>query len=219
MILDNILRTLNKYMADIFDMFGGESKEYMNAMKQVKEALPESVLEDTVREGLDYKGASPTEPVKFSRSKSAQSELENFKEDLRQLREQQKETGTARRQAKKYIEDAEARGLEADDIDIREEAKHLYEFDNSTNDWYDDVMEDEDIPDEWKEEIRDKYSDLNEDYEDANFRDELEVMVKVAKRYSKAVKKRRRPEEEAPSEEPVSDVGYKIEDDFGGIDI
>lgn len=218
MILDNILRTLNKYMADIFDMFGGESKEYMNAMKQVKEALPESVLEDTVREGLDYKGASPTEPVKFARGKAAQAELENFKEDLRQLRELQKETGTARRQAKKYIEDAEARGLEADDIDIREEARHLYEFDNSTNDWYDEIMEDEDIPDDWKEEIRDKYSDLNEHYEDANFRDELEVMVRVAQRYSKSKKKRRQLEEE-PSDEPVSDVGYKIEDDFGGIDI
>lgn len=218
MILDNILRTLNKYMADIFDMFGGESKEYMNAMKQVKEALPESVLEDTVREGLDYKGASPTEPVKFSRGKAAQAELENFKEDLRQLRELQKETGTARRQAKKYIEDAEARGLEADDIDIREEARHLYEFDNSTNDWYDEIMEDEDIPDDWKEEIRDKYSDLNEDYEDANFRDELEVMVKVAQRYSKSRKKRRQLEEPS-ADEPVSDVGYKIEDDFGGIDI
>lgn len=218
MILDNILRTLNKYMADIFDMFGGESKEYMNAMKQVKEALPESVLEDTVREGLDYKGASPTEPVKFSRSKATQAELENFKEDLRQLRELQKETGTARRQAKKYIEDAEARGLEADDIDIREEARHLYEFDNSTNDWYDEIMEDEDIPDDWKEEIRDKYSDLNEDYEDANFRDELEVMVRVAQRYSKSKKKRRQLEEPS-ADEPVSDVGYKIEDDFGGIDI
>ena len=218
MILDNILRTLNKYMADIFDMFGGESKEYMNAMKQVKEALPESVLEDTVKEGLDYKGASPTEPVKFARGKAVQAELENFKEDLRQLRELQKETGTARRQAKKYIEDAEARGLEADDIDIREEARHLYEFDNSTNDWYDDIMEDEDIPDDWKEEIRDKYSDLNEDYEDANFRDELEVMVKVAKRYSKSKKKRRQLEEPS-ADEPVSDVGYKIEDDFGGIDI
>lgn len=218
MILDNILRTLNKYMADIFDMFGGESKEYMNAMKQVKEALPESVLEDTVKEGLDYKGASPTEPVKFSRSKATQAELENFKEDLRQLRELQKETGTARRQAKKYIEDAEARGLEADDIDIREEARHLYEFDNSTNDWYDEIMEDEDIPDDWKEEIRDKYSDLNEDYEDANFRDELEVMVRVAQRYSKSKKKRRQLEEPS-ADEPVSDVGYKIEDDFGGIDI
>lgn len=218
MILDNILRTLNKYMADIFDMFGGESKEYMNAMKQVKEALPESVLEDTVKEGLDYKGASPTEPVKFARGKAAQAELENFKEDLRQLRELQKETGTARRQAKKYIEDAEARGLEADDIDIREEARHLYEFDNSTNDWYDEIMEDEDIPDDWKEEIRDKYSDLNEDYEDANFRDELEVMVRVAQRYSKSKKKRRQLEEPS-ADEPVSDVGYKIEDDFGGIDI
>ena len=218
MNIDNLLRTLNQYMDDIFETFGGQSKEYMKALMQVKEALPESVLDDVVRQGLDYSGDAPDEPLKFSRSKSSRSELEEFSEDLRQLRAEQRESGTARKQAKKYIEDAEARGIDPSEINIKEEAQHQYEFDNSTNDWYEDVMNDEDIPDDWKEEIRDKYSTLNEDYEDANFRDELEIMVKIAKRKAKAARKHRGNEDAAETDLP-SGVGYKIDDDFGGTGI
>lgn len=218
MDIDNLLRTLNQYMDDIFETFGGQSKEYMNALKQVKEALPESVLDDVVRQGLDYSGDAPEEPLKFSRSKSSRSELEEFSEDLRQLRAEQRESGTARKQAKKYIEDAEARGIDPGEIDVKEEAQHQYEFDNSTNDWYEDIMADEDIPDDWKEEIRDKYSTLNEDYEDANFRDELEIMVKIAKRKGEAARKHRGNEAADETDLP-SGVGYKIDDDFGGTGI
>ena len=221
MIIDNILRTLNKYMEDVFDTFGGQSKEYMKALKQVKESLPEPVLEDVARQGLDYSGDSPEEPLQLSRSKSAKNELDSFKEDLRQLRELQKETGTAKRQARKYIDDAKDRGIDVKNKDeyIREEAQHQYDFDNSTNDWYEDVMSDDDIPDEWKEEIRDKYSDLNEDYDDANFRDELEIMVKIAQRKAKAARKRKKNDPEPEPETPPSGIGYSIDDDFGGLDI
>lgn len=221
MNIDNILRSLNKYLNDIYDTFGGKSKEYMRAMKQVKEALPEPVLEDTARQGLDYSGDAPEEPLQISRSKASKNELEAFGEDLRQLRELQKDTGTARRQAKKYIDDAKDRGLEIDDEDlqqyIKDEAQHQYDFDNSTNDWYEDVMSDDDIPDDWKEEIRDMYSNLNEDYDDANFRDELEIMVKIAQRKAKAARKHNKSEPEEPA--APSGIGYSIDDDFGGLDI
>jgi len=219
-MIDNILRTLNKYMSDIFDTFGGQSKEYMKALKQVKESLPEPVLEDVARQGLDYSGDAPDEPLQLSRSKQAKNELKEFSEDLRQLRKLQRDTGTAKRQARKYIEDAEDRGIDIKDKDeyIREEAQHQYDFDNSTNDWYEDVMSDDDIPDDWKEEIRDKYSDLNEDYDDANFRDELEIMVKIAQRRAKAARKHKKSEPEEPSD-PPSGIGYSIDDDFGGLDV
>lgn len=174
MNIDNILRTANKYMKDIFDTFGGSSKEYMNALKQVKENLPESVLEDTARQGLHYEGAAPDEPLQFSRGKASKAELESFKSDLQELRKEQKEAGTARKQSEKYYEDAQARGLEKEDIDIKEEAEKLFEFDNSTNDWYDAIMSNDNISDDEKEEIRDLYSDLFENYEDAAFRDRLE---------------------------------------------
>lgn len=218
MNLDNLLRSLNKYLVDIFDTFGGQSKEYMNAMKQVKEALPEKVLQDTARQGLDYEGDAPDEPLQLSRGKASRDELEVFKEDLQQLRNTQKDTGTARRQSRKYIDDAEARNIEIKDKAeyIRNEAQHLYDFDNSTNDWYDDVMADEDIPDTWKEKIRDKYSTLNEDYDDANFRYELERMVRIAKRRGEVRRKHRKNNPEPEPETPPSGVGYAIEDDFGG---
>ena len=60
MILDNILRTMNEYIKDIFDTFGGQSDEYMRAMRQVKENLPDEVLTKTVRTGLHYAGDTPT---------------------------------------------------------------------------------------------------------------------------------------------------------------
>lgn len=174
MNLDNILRSTNKYLKDTFDTFGGRSKEYMNAVKQVKENLPESVLEDVARQGLHYDGDSPDEPLQLSRSKAAQSELTNFQSDLQELRKEQKTAGTARKQSQKYYEDAEARGIDPNDINIKEEAEKLYDFDSSTNDWYDAIMSNENISDDEKEEIRDLYSDLFENYEDAEFRDRLE---------------------------------------------
>ena len=211
-------------MTDIFETFGGQSKEYMTAMKQVREALPERVLEDTVRQGLDYEGDAPEEPLQLSRSRAAKDELEVFAEDLRQLRAKQKDTGTARKQAKKYIEDAEARNIKIKDKAeyIRTEAQHKYDFDNSTNDWYDEVMAHDYISDDWKEKIRDKYSQLHDEYEDAVFRDELERMVKVALRRGE-VRKRyaERHAEPEPEPEPAapSGVGYAVDDDFGGIDL
>lgn len=220
MNLDNLLRSLNKYLVDIFDTFGGQSKEYMNAMKQVKEALPEKVLQDTARQGLDYEGDAPEEPLQLSRGKASRDELEVFKEDLQQLRNTQKDTGTARRQSQKYIDDAEARNIKIKDKAeyIRTEAQHKYDFDNSTNDWYDEVMAHDYISDDWKEKIRDKYSQLHDDYEDAVFRDELERMVKVALRRGEVRKRyaERHAEPEPEPETPPSGVGYAIEDDFGG---
>lgn len=216
MNLDSILRSTNQYMNDIFNTFGGESKEYMNALKQVKEALPETVLNDTARQGLDYEGAAPDKPLQLSRSKSSKEELSHFGSDLQELRELQKETGTARKLTKPYIEDAKARGKDPSEIDVKEEAFKKYDFDNHTNDWYDDVMADPDIPDDVKEEIRDKYSQLHDNYEDANFRDELERMVRDAQSDAEALRESRQAEEEPAA---PSDVGYNVDDDFGGIQL
>ena len=212
MILDSILRAMNQYMKDIFTAFGGESKEYMSALKGMKENLPAEVLEQTARKGLDYEGNAPTEPLQLSRGKAAQNVLENFGSDLQQIRKEQKEAGTVRKQSEKYYEDAENRGISPEDVDIQEEAKKLYDFDNSTNDWYDAIMSDPDITDDEKEEIRDLYSDLFENYEDAAFRDRLEDKAREILREADA----RREEGISADISPVSDVGYDPSDDFGG---
>lgn len=211
MILDNILRSLNQYMKDMFTTFGGESKEYMTALKDVKENLPEEVLQQTARKGLDFEGDAPTEPLQLSRGKQAKNVLENFETDLQEIRKDQKEQGTARKQTEKYREDAENRGIDPDTIDIQEEAKKLYDFDHSTNDWYEAIMTDPDITDDEKEEIRDLYSDLFENYEDAAFRDRLE---KAARDILRAADERR--SDNSAYISPVDDIGYDPSDDFGG---
>lgn len=212
MILDNILRSLNQYMKDIFNVFGGESKEYMNALKDVKENLPQEVLERTARQGLDYEGDAPTEPLQLSRGKDAKNVLDNFGSDLKQIRDDQKKMGTVRSQSQKYYEDAENRGISTDEIDIQDEAKKLYDFDNSTNDWYDAIMSDPDITDEEKEEIRDLYSDLFENYEDASFRDQLEDRAREILREADL----RREEGNIDISPVTPDIGYDPSDDFGG---
>ncbi|MBO4523541.1 MAG: hypothetical protein J5723_02560 [Ruminococcus sp.] len=211
MILDNILRSLNQYMKDMFTTFGGESKEYMTALKDVKENLPEEVLQQTARKGLDFEGDAPTEPLQLSRGKEAKNVLENFESDLQVIRKDQKEQGTARKQTEKYREDAENRGIDPETIDIQEEAKKLYDFDHSTNDWYEAIMADPDITDDEKEEIRDLYSDLFENYEDAAFRDRLE---EAARDILRAADERRSDHDQYIP--PVDDIGYDPSDDFGG---
>lgn len=211
MILDNILRSLNQYMKDMFTTFGGESKEYMTALKDVKENLPEEVLQQTARKGLDFEGDAPTEPLQLSRGKEAKNILDNFGADLQEIRKDQKEQGTARKQTEKYREDAENRGIDPDTIDIQEEAKKLYDFDHSTNDWYEAIMADPDISDDEKEEIRDLYSDLFENYEDAAFRDRLE---EAARDILRAADERR--SADSADIPPVPDIGYDPSDDFGG---
>lgn len=213
MILDNILRSLNQYMKDMFTTFGGESKEYMTALKTVKENLNDELLEKTARKGLDFEGDAPTEPLQLSRGKEAKNILENFESDLLKIRKDQKDQGTARKQTEKYREDAENRGIDPDSIDIKEEAQALYEFDNSTNDWYDEVMGSPYVTDEEKEEIRDIYSDLFENYEDATFRDMLENRVREILREAE---KRKNAAQTDAYISPVDDIGYDPSDDFGG---
>lgn len=211
MILDNILRSLNQYMKDMFTTFGGESKEYMTALKDVKENLPEEVLQQTARKGLDFEGDAPTEPLQLSRGKEAKNVLENFESDLQEIRKDQKDQGTARKQTEKYREDAANRGIDPETIDIQEEAKKLYDFDHSTNDWYEAIMSDPDITDDEKEEIRDLYSDLFENYEDAAFRDRLE---EAARDILRAADERR--SDDSAYISPLDDIGYDPSDDFGG---
>ena len=43
--LDNILRTMNEYIADIFNMYGGQSQEYTTALRQVRENISDEVLQ------------------------------------------------------------------------------------------------------------------------------------------------------------------------------
>lgn len=179
MNIDNILRTMNEYLSDMFNMFGGESMEYSTAVRQVRENISDDVLSQVARTGADYESDSPTEPLQFSRGKAAQNILSNFQTDLAQLRKEQREQGTAKVQAQRYYTEQK---LDAPDapVDIKQiekQAKARYNFNNNVNDWYDEIMESELISEEEKEEVRDKYSMITTNYSDPDFRDDIRNTV------------------------------------------
>lgn len=183
--LDNTLRTMNEYLKDMFDTFGGASQEYSTALQQVKAALPDNVLNQTTRQGLHYAGAEPTQPLQFARGKQSQSVLQNFSADLDKLRQEQRATGTAKVQQQVYIrEEKIEKGKDYKGTSketIKQRANERYDFNNNVNDWYEDIDKSVDLTKAEKDEIKDKYRDIRSDYDDPTFRRGLRDMVQQAK--------------------------------------
>lgn len=180
MILDNILRTMNEYIKDMFDTFGGQSDEYMRTLRQVRENLPESVLQQTTRQGLNYVADRPAEPLQFSRGKKSQEILQNFETDLSNLRKEQRETGTAAVQAQPYYLEqqieAQEKGQPANVSKklIKEQAEDRYYFNSNVNDWYDEINNAEVLTELEKQDIKADYSNLNENYWEVGARSNLQ---------------------------------------------
>lgn len=180
MILDNILRTMNEYIKDIFDTFGGQSDEYMRTLRQVRENLPDSVLQQTTRQGLNYVADRPTEPLQFSRGKKSQEILQNFETDLSNLRQEQRETGTAAVQAQPYYLEqqieAQEKGqpLNVSKKLIKEQAEDRYYFNSNVNDWYDEINNAEELTELEKQDIKADYSNLSENYWEVGARSSLQ---------------------------------------------
>ena len=184
MILDNILRTMNEYIKDMFDTFGGQSDEYMRTLRQVRENIPDSVLQQTTRQGLNYVADRPTEPLQFSRGKKSQEILQNFETDLSNLRKEQRETGTAAVQAQPYYLEqqieAQEKGQPANVSKklIKEQAEDRYYFNSNVNDWYDEINNAEELTELEKQDIKADYSNLNENYWEVGARSSLQEKAK-----------------------------------------
>ena len=195
MILDNLLRTINTYMSEMFTTFGGASQEYMHAVRQIREAMPDEVLKKTIRQGLNYVGASPTEPMQFSRGKAALDILENFSTDISQLRKEQRETGTAKTQAQKYYDEQKLINPDKP-VSIEELKRQVDErtyFNNNVNDWYKAIDNSVILSEDEKQSIKYgavSYQDLHENYWDANYRHDLQerakALIEKAKQRTKA---------------------------------
>ena len=192
MILDNILRTMNEYIKDIFDTFGGRSDEYMRAVRQVKETIPDNVLEQTVKQGLHYVADSPTQPLQFSRGKKSQEILNNFQTEVADLRAQQRETGTAAVQAQPYYIEQQ---IESPDTPVtrerlKQQSADRYYFDSNVNDWYKQIDTAGELTETEKTDIKDNYyANLNENYWNAKSRDDLQrkaedLIAKIKQRRS-----------------------------------
>lgn len=210
MNLDNILRTMNEYLSDMFDMFGGESMEYSTAVRQVRENISDDVLSQIVRSGADYESDSPTEPLQFSRGKAAQNILSNFQTDLSQLRKEQREAGTAKVQAQRYYTEQKLDDPDKD-VDIKQlkqQAAARYDFNNNVNDWYDDIVNSQELTEAEIDDIKEEYSTLNTDYSDPDKRDT--IRSKTQKLLDKIEKKRKSKDENTEPPAPVQGVGADL---------
>lgn len=199
--VDNLLRTVNEYMTDMFDTFGGQSTEYMNALQQYRDILPEAALDLYARQGNDYPGDTPDAPLLLSRGKASQNAFEALKTDLEALRAAQRQSGTALVQAQKYLNEPdkppEPDGKKPPKLQpktreyIRQRARENYELSNNLNDWYTTIMESEDITEPEKIMIKSYYSEINARYYDNEYMDEVKRKVMpLLERIERAKKKR-----------------------------
>lgn len=210
MNLDNILRTMNEYLSDMFNLFGGESMEYSAAVKQVRDNLSDDVISQVARKGADYESDSPTEPLQFSRGKAAQNILSNFQTDLAQLRKEQREQGTAKVQAQRYYTEQKLDVPDApvDIKQLKEQAAARYDFNNNVNDWYDDIVNSAELSDAEKDDIREEYSTLNTDYSDPDKRNT--VRSKTQKLLDKIEKSRKNKDTNTEPNAPILGVGADL---------
>lgn len=167
MNIKSAISAINKHLKDTFDLFGGQSEEYANALRQVRDNLPDEVLQQTQRQGLNYAYDVPSKPLQISGGKQAQNILSNFQNDLQQIRAEQKETGSALMQAQKYIDELKAKGKQFSRQAIKEQASGIYNFRNNVNDWYADIDKSSVLSEEEKSALKADYSELNgaDDYE------------------------------------------------------
>lgn len=199
--VDNLLRTVNEYMTDMFDTFGGQSTEYMTALQQYRDLLPEAALDLYARQGNDYPGDTPDVPLLLSRGKASQNAFEALKTDLEALRAAQRQSGTALVQAQKYLNEPD-KPPEPDEKKppklqpktreyIRQRARENYELSNNLNDWYTTIMESEDITEPEKIMIKSYYSEINARYYDSEYMEEVKrAVIPLLERIERAKKKR-----------------------------
>lgn len=192
MNIDSALRMINKHLKDVFDMFGGQSEEYMNALNQARQNIPQEVLNQTARSGNNYAYDMPTEPLQISRSKNAKEIYNNFANDLQQLRNEQKASGTAKMQTQKYIQELQERGIKPTLQNVRQQANELYNFRNNNNDWYADLTKSPYLTEEEISDIKSDYSELNgaDDFEYARLRKSIrDKKNKYEKKIQQEIKK------------------------------
>lgn len=175
MKIKSVISAINKHLTDVFNLFGGRSEEYMNALKQVRDNLPDNVLQQTQTQGLNYAYDTPREALKLSAGKKSQEILQNFEADLIKVRQEQKESGSAIVQAQKYIDDLAKDGLQFSRQRIKEKASGLYDFRNNVNDWYKDVDK-SNLSEAEKSNFKEAYSELNgaDPYEYAVLRQKID---------------------------------------------
>lgn len=141
--IDNMLRSINKHLNDVFTIFGGNSVEYEEAQKDVFTKL--STLTQIKKPEYDENNKM-TKPMQISRSRNAIAEikLKEMENTVKDVREEQKKTGSAKMQAQKYIKKMQAQNIAPTIQNIRVYAKKLHRQEFA--DMYNAVTNSENIP-------------------------------------------------------------------------
>lgn len=141
--IDNMLRSINQHLKDVFTVFGGKSTEYEKAQNEVFTTL--STL--TQMKKPEYNGnGDMISPLQLSRSRNAISEimLKEMQDTVKDVREQQKKEGSAKQQVQKYIKKLQEQNITPSLQNIRRYSKKLHRQDFA--DIYNVVTNSENIP-------------------------------------------------------------------------
>lgn len=142
--IDNMLRSINQHLKDVFTVFGGNSAEYEQAQNSVFQTL--STLTQMKKPEYNDNNVM-TSPLQILRSRNAIAEimLKDLQDTVKDVREQQKKEGSAKTQAQKYIKKLQEKNITPSVQNIRVYAKKLHS--QAFNDTYKAIMESEKIPD------------------------------------------------------------------------
>lgn len=212
--IDNLVRTVNEYIKDIYNIFGAKSKEYSRAFQQVQRTIPKAVLESSKTRGYTWQGDTPQQPLQLSRSKAFEPAYVDTIEKLRGL---QRRAGTAKQQREIYRQVFGIRGIEYTKENIKSEAEKEKVMSDNIMDLYDDLMSSEYLTEDEKEII---HNLLVKDYFQ---NDELEKAYTEFKKYESIIEERKRKyndELKKEKREPatVTEIGKGVEnlDDLMG---
>lgn len=139
--LDNMLRSINKHLSDVFKTFGGGSHEYEKAQAVVK-----SQLHGNVFRMPEYDKGKMIKPLQLKRGRNALHAFSSQTKEVKQVRQYEKDVEkSAKVQAQNYIE-----RLKKDDVkptvqNIKKLATSIHG--TSFNDIYSIIMNDSKIPD------------------------------------------------------------------------
>lgn len=180
--LYNTVTTINQYLRDIFNTFGGDSTEYTRAASQVLDTLTTQAQRETIR-NVQFR-ETPTKPLQLSKSKATLNVYKDVDDQIFDIRKQQRETGTAKQLQQLYIKELKVLGEPVTKESIKRRASQEFELKNNINPYYEELqLSDAEDTDELKK----MYSQIHDNWDDPKWRDEFSKMLR--KRYENTPRK------------------------------
>ena len=169
----NTVTTINQYLRDIFNTFGGESTEYTRAASQVLDTLTTQAQRETIR-NVQFR-ETPTKPLQLSKSKAALNVFKDVDNQIFDIRKQQRETGTAKQLQQLYIKELKALGEPVTKKSIKQRASQEFELKNNINPYYEELQ----ISDAKDyDELKQMYSQIHDNWDDPRWRDEFSKLLR-----------------------------------------